>query len=152
MTMSADEIVQVLNDLLETCYDGMDGFRAVASTVSRPDIIAFCESRAARINEAAAELYTAVRRLGGRPAEHGHPQAMVHRSWIHLRASAIDTSDEGVLGEMQLGEEVSVRHYQHALSKSLPPALHDLIADQLRGAEENLEGVRQLRRDVSGPT
>ncbi len=148
--MSADEIVQVLNDLLETCYDGMDGFRAVASTVSRPDIVTFCESRASRIDEAAAELYTAIRRLGGRPAEHGHPQASVHRGWIHLRAATIDTTDDGVLSEMETGEKISVDHYQNALSRSLPPALHDLVADQLRGAEENLEGVRQLRRDVKG--
>jgi len=149
MTMSADEMVQVLNDLLETCYDGMDGFRAAASSLTRPDAITFCQSRAARIDEAAAELYTAVRRLGGRPAEHGHPQATMHRGWIHLRASAIDTSDDGVLGEIERGEEVAVHRYRHALSKSLPPALHDLVADQLRGAEENREGIRQLRRAAS---
>ena len=150
MTMSADEIVQVLNDLLETCYDGMDGFRVVASTVSSPDIVSFCQSRAARINEAAADLYTAIRRLGGRPAEHGHPQATVHRGWIHLRAATIDTTNDGVLGEMETGEQISVNRYQHALSRSLPPALHDLVADQLRGVEENLEGVRQLRRQMKG--
>jgi uncharacterized protein (TIGR02284 family) len=152
MTMSADEIVQVLNDLLETCYDGTDGFRAAATSLTRTDAITFCESRAARIDEAAAELYTAIRRLGGRPAEHGHPQATVHRSWIHLRASAIDTSDDGVLGEMERGEEAAVHGYRHALGKSLPPALHDLVADQLRGVEKNLEGVRRLRQEPAEPS
>ena len=151
MTMSADEIVQVLNDLLETCYDGMDGFRAAAGSLTRTDAIAFCESRAARIDESAAELYTAVRRLGGRPAEHGHPEASVHRGWIHLRASAIDTSDDGVLSEIERGEDAALHGYRHALGKSLPPALHDLVADQLRGVEENLEGVRQLRRETTEP-
>jgi uncharacterized protein (TIGR02284 family) len=150
MTMSADEIVQVLNDLLETCYDGMDGFRAVASTVTRGDIVTFCQARAARIDDAASELYTAIRRLGGRPAEHGHPQASVHRGWIHFRAAAIDTTDDGVLSEMETGETAAIHRYRQALSRSLPPALHDLVADQLRGVEENLEGVRQLRRDVQG--
>ena len=151
MALSADEIVQVLNDLLETCYDGMDGFRAAASTITRSDAVSFCEVRAQRIDEAASELYTAVRRLGGRPAEHGHPQASLHRSWIHLRASAIDTSDDGVLGEMERGEEAAVSRYRHALGKSLPPALHDLVAEQLRGVEANLEGVRQLRRAPPEP-
>jgi uncharacterized protein (TIGR02284 family) len=146
MALSADEIVQVLNDLLETCYDGMDGFRTVASTVTRTDIVTFCQAHAQRIDEAASELYTAVRRLGGRPAEHGHPKATLHRSWIHLRASAIDTSDDGVLGEIERGEEEAVRRYQHALNKSLPPALHDLVADQLRGVEDTLQHVRLLRQ------
>jgi uncharacterized protein (TIGR02284 family) len=152
MTMSADEIVQVLNDLLETCYDGMDGFRAAAASLTRSDAITFCQARAARIDEAASELYTAVRRLGGRPAEHGHPQATVHRGWIHFRASAIDTTDDGVLGEMERGEESAVGRYRHALARSLPPALHDLVAEQLRGVEENREGIRQLRQVAGGPT
>jgi uncharacterized protein (TIGR02284 family) len=146
MTLSADEVTRVLNDLLETCYDGIDGLRVAASRVSSPDITSFCLSHAQRIDESAAELYAAIRRLGGQPAEHGHPEARVHRGWIHLRASTIDTSDDGVLKEMERGEEAAVHRYQHALSAALPPALHDLVADQLRGTEENLEGVRQLQR------
>ena len=151
MALSADEIVQVLNDLLETCYDGMDGFRTVASMVTRTDVIVVCETQAQRIDEAASELYTAVRRLGGRPAEHGHPKATIHRSWIHLRASTIDTSDDGVLGEIVRGEEEAIRRYQHALNKSLPPALHDLVVDQLRGIQENLERVHRLRHPPPEP-
>jgi uncharacterized protein (TIGR02284 family) len=146
MALSPDEIVDVLNDLLETCYDGLDGFRTAASTVERPDAIALFESRSQRIDEAAAALYTAIRRFGGHPAEHGHPEAVLHRGWMQLRAAATQRSDAGILAEVERGEREAVRHYRHALEKSLPPDLHDLVADQLQGAEENLARVEDLRQ------
>jgi uncharacterized protein (TIGR02284 family) len=150
MTLSPEAVIKVLNDLLETCYDGMDGFRMGATKVQHPEILSFCLSRAQRIDDAAAELYAAVHRLGGQPAEHGHAEATVHRGWIHFRSSTIDTTDEGLLIEMERGEEAAVHHYKHALEAALPPALHDLVADQLRGAEENLEGVRRLQSLIRG--
>jgi uncharacterized protein (TIGR02284 family) len=146
MTLSPEAAIRVLNDLLETCYDGMDGFRMGATKAEHPEISAFCLSRAQRIDDAAAEVYAAIHRLGGQPAEHGHPEATVHREWIHFLSTTVDTTDEGLLNEMERGEEHAVRHYKNALGAALPPALHDLVADQLKGAEENLEGVRRLQR------
>jgi uncharacterized protein (TIGR02284 family) len=143
--MSNEDVIAVLNDLLETCYDGLSGFRTAATQVHGRDAIALFESRAQRIDEAAAELYTAIHHLGGHPADHGHAAAQVHRGWIHLRAYTGGSGDDAVLAEVERGEELAVRRYQHALGKPLPPDIKDLVADQARGAEENLERVRGLR-------
>src|SRR5579864_5367809 len=109
MALSRDELIDILNDLLETCYDGLDGFRTAASTIERPEAIMLFQSRIQRIDEAAAELYTAIRRLGGHPMEHGHPQARVHRGWIHLRHAMAQEGDNAVLAEVERGEEESIR-------------------------------------------
>jgi uncharacterized protein (TIGR02284 family) len=147
VTQSPNEIADILNDLLETCYDGLDGFRAAATTVERPDAIALFESRIQRIDGAAAELYTAIRRIGGHPADHGHPEAFLHRGWMHLRAAlGRRGGDDGVLAAVESGEQEAVRRYRRALAQSLPSDLHDLVADQLDGAERNLECVQDLRR------
>jgi uncharacterized protein (TIGR02284 family) len=144
--VSNEDVVEVLNELLETCYDGLNGFRTAASQVQSREAIALCESRAQRIDEAAAELFTAIHHLGGHPADHGHAAAQVHRGWIHLRAYASGSGDDAVLAEVERGEELAVRRYQHALGKPLPPDIKDLVADQASGAEESLERVRELRR------
>jgi uncharacterized protein (TIGR02284 family) len=144
--VSNEDVIEVLNDLLETCYDGLNGFRTAATQVQDREAIALCESRAQRIDEAAAELYTAIHHRGGHPAEHGHAAAQVHRGWIHLRALTAGSGDDAVLAEVERGEELAVRRYQHALTKPLPPDIKDLVADQARGAEENLERVRALRK------
>jgi|SRR6185437_4858396 len=149
MPLSRDELVDVLNDLLETCYDGLDGFRLAASSIERSEAIILFQSRAQRIDEAAAELYTAIRRLGGHPAEHGHRQAVLHRGWMHLRVVAAQRTTDALLAEVERGEEEAVRRYRHALGKELPEDLHDLVADQLQGAEESLKQVHELRQ--TGP-
>ena len=145
MTISTDDIISVLNDLLETCYDGRDGFRTSAGALESQDAIAMCLSRAQRIDDAAAELYTAIRHLGGHPVEHGHAVAKVHRGWIHLRAAAPTHTDDSILAEIERGEEGALERYQHALTKPLPPAIHDLIDDHRRDIEDNLARVRAMR-------
>jgi uncharacterized protein (TIGR02284 family) len=144
MPMSNEEVVAVLNELLETCFDGLDGFRTAISTLKRDDVIAFCESRIQRIDEAAADLFTAIRHLGGHPAEHGHPAARVHRGWIHLRAAVGSSGDDAILSEMERGEEQAAKNYQDAVKKPLPPAVMDMVRDQAQGADENLERVKSL--------
>jgi uncharacterized protein (TIGR02284 family) len=150
MPLSQEQLVDTLNDLLETCYDGLEGFRVAASTVVRPEAIMFCQSRAQRIDEAAAELYTEIRRHGGQPADHGHGEARLHRGWMHLRAALAERTDDAVLAEVERGEHEAVRRYRHALTKDLPPDIHDLLADQLTGAEESLTSVRALRQTRIG--
>jgi len=145
MALSQDELVDVLNDLLETCYDGLEGFRTAASTIERSDAIVQFQARAQRLDEAAAELYTAIRHLGGHPVEHGHAEARVHRAWIHVRAAIAKKGDDAVLAEVQRGEEEALRRYCHALAASLRPDLHDLVADQLQGIQESLARIRELR-------
>lgn len=145
MTVSQDKLLTLLNDLLETCYDALEGLRTAASTVTQPEAIMLCQSRAQRVDEEAAELYTAIRQRGGQPADHGHPQARVHRGWIHLRAAVAQHSDDAVLAEVERGEEEAARRYRRALEHALPEDIHDLIADQLAAIEESLTQTRAVR-------
>jgi uncharacterized protein (TIGR02284 family) len=145
-TMSNDQVAAVLNELLETCYDGLDGFRTAIKEVDNDEVIAYCESRIQRIDEAAADLYTAVQHLGIHPVEHGHPAARVHRGWIQLRAAVTSGgTNAAIVIEIERGEERAVKTYYDALKKPLPEAIHDMVQDQAQGAAENLERIRSLR-------
>lgn len=146
MPMSNDEVVMVLNDLLETCYDGLDGFRTGISELHRGDVIEFCQSRIQRIDEAAAELYTAIRHLGGHPAEHGHPAARLHRGWIHLRGAVAVGTDDAIVSEIVRGEDRAVKRYAAALDHPLPETVRDMVQDQADGARENLARAQELKQ------
>lgn len=145
MTLSGQQLVDVLNDLLETCYDGREGFQTAAAAVTQPDAITLCQVTAQRVDEAASQLYAAIRDHGGEPVDHGHPEARIHRGWIHLRAMLAQGTDDAVLAEVERGEEALLRRYRQALAKDLPPAMHDLVADQLTDVEEALAQVRAVR-------
>ena len=67
MTTDNKATVSVLNDLIETCEDGVNGFRTAAAAVKSAEAKALFTSRVRVIELAAAELQAEVRRLGGNP-------------------------------------------------------------------------------------
>ena len=60
-------IASVLNDLIETCRDGQDGFRSAAEGVNDADLKALFNRYSAQRGEYAAELQALVTGLGVKP-------------------------------------------------------------------------------------
>ena len=69
--MSNDDIIDTLNDLIETCKDGEYGFHASAEYLKDPSIKQSFERRAEECRQAAAELQSQVVRLGGKAEDSG---------------------------------------------------------------------------------
>ncbi len=149
MTYDIRATIAVLDDLIQTCHDGAEGFRSAAEGVRNKDARALFQSRVRRIEDAAVELQAAVRRLGGQPSGGGHLAAPAHRAWINLKSAISGGNDDAIIVEVERGEEYAVRRYEAALRMNLPGDLRMLIERQARGAEENLEIVRNLRRGTS---
>jgi uncharacterized protein (TIGR02284 family) len=138
------ETIEVLNDLIATCSDGLDGFRMAAEAVKSSDAKALFQSRALMIEVSEIELKEAVRQLGGSPAEHGHTVASLHRGWMNLKAAVTGQNDDAIISEVIRGEEAAVEHYRNAVCKLLPVDVGAFVETQLHGAEQNLERVRNL--------
>jgi len=143
------DVVAILNDLIATCEDGASGFRTAAESISHPEARSQFHERARRIEQSKLELSDLVRRLGGAPAEHGHPVAGLHRGWINLRGAVAGKNDDAILAEVERGEEIAVTHYRDALNADLPADVRMVVQAQARGAEMNLTRVQALRRVVS---
>ncbi|RZA14925.1 MAG: PA2169 family four-helix-bundle protein, partial [Proteobacteria bacterium] len=65
--MDNKDVVSTLNDLIETCKDGEEGFRTCAEDIKDAQMKSYFTSRAQSCAEAAAELQQEVRSLGGTP-------------------------------------------------------------------------------------
>jgi uncharacterized protein (TIGR02284 family) len=140
-TKAADS---TLNDLIETCKDGVNGFRTAAEGVTRPDAKALFTSRVPAIERAASELQAEVRRLGGEPETTGSVAATVHRGWINLKAAVTGKDEAAVITECERGEEVAVKNYEDALKSGLPAESRAIVEQQYQGAVQNLAKVRAL--------
>ncbi len=147
-------VVSVLNDLIETCKDGANGFRAAAEAVQHADAKALFTSRVPAIERAAAELQAEVRRLGGDAETTGSVAAAVHRRWIDLKSAVTGKDEAAILTECERGEELAAKDYEDALKKDLPAEVRAVVERQYRGAVANLERVRALGRvyGASAPT
>ena len=147
-------VISTLNDLIETCKDGANGFRAAADAVTRPDAKALFASRVPIIERSAAELQAEVRRLAGTPETTGSAAAAVHRGWMGLKSALTGTNEAAILTECERGEELAVKNYEDALKRDLPAETRTLVEAQYRGTVSNLEKVRALARayGASAPT
>jgi uncharacterized protein (TIGR02284 family) len=142
-------VVSVLNDLIETCKDGANGFRAAAAAVQHADARTLFTSRVPVIERASEELQAEVRRLGGDPETTGSVAARLHRGWIGLKSAITGKDDAAIITECERGEQLAVRNYEAALKAALPADVRAIVERQYRGAVQNLERVRALG-DVKG--
>ncbi|HZS59684.1 MAG TPA: PA2169 family four-helix-bundle protein [Gemmatimonadaceae bacterium] len=140
------DVITTLNDLIETCRDGINGFRTAAEGVTSPIAKEVFLSRVHLIEKGLGDLDAAVTRLGGTPVEHGHPAAPMHRAWINIKSAVTARDDKAILDEVVRGEEVAVQHYRDALAKPLPADVRAMVEMQERGTELNLERARALAR------
>ncbi|MDQ2890519.1 MAG: PA2169 family four-helix-bundle protein [Gemmatimonadota bacterium] len=150
MASTNDDTIGVLNDLIETCKDGVKGFRAAADAVGEARAKTLFRARGQAIETAVGELSGEVRKLGGDPETSGTAAGAAHRGWIGLKAAVTGRSDHAILAECERGEDHAVNVYEDALKKSLPADIHKIVERQYRGALSNRDEMRQLEhRDTT---
>ncbi len=145
MPLSNDQVISVLNDLIDTCEDGLHGFRTAADAVKNPGAKTLFVSRLPNIELGASELRAEVRRLGGDPDKRGTVGGALHRGWIDLKAAVTGKNEDAIINECERGEEHAKKVYEEALAKDLPADTRRIVERQYRGVVENLQRVRALK-------
>lgn len=146
MTRDNDDVIDTLNELIETCKDGEEGFRTCAETVEDSELKSLFQNRAQSCRQACTELQEEVRQLGGTADEHGSMTATLHRGWINLKSAIAGNEEKAILAECEHGEEQAVNDYRDALDEDLPPEVRLLVERQYQGAKRNYDLVRTLAR------
>lgn len=144
-TMDNDDIVDVLNDLLETSRDGLYGFRTSAEHADSADLKNLLSLRASNCAAAASELEQAIRQRGGEPADGGTMTGSMHRGWVAVKTAFSTMDDKAVLEECERGEDSAVASYRKALKRPLPADVRNLVSRQAEGAQRNHDQIKALR-------
>ncbi|MDQ6888060.1 MAG: PA2169 family four-helix-bundle protein [Gemmatimonadota bacterium] len=140
-----NEVISVLNDLIETCKDGANGFRAAADAVKGSEAKTVLSSRVHLCERASTELQAEVRRLGGDPDRSGSVAASLHRGWIDIKSLATGREDSAIITECERGEDFAVKSYEEALRKDLPANVRAVVERQYQGTLHNRDKVRALK-------
>ncbi|WP_028239737.1 PA2169 family four-helix-bundle protein [Stutzerimonas azotifigens] len=143
--MDSKDTIEVLNDLIETCYDGEKGFRDCAEDIKDVSVKSTLTQRAGECATAAAELQDLVRSLGGKPEDSPSATGALHRRWVDLKSAITGKSDEAILNECERGEDVAKKRYKEALEKDLPANVRAVVERQYQGVLRNHDQVKALR-------
>jgi len=144
-TASDDDVVSKLNELIETCKDGQEGFKQAAEGVERSDLkslfFEFSQQRA----HFAGELQGIVQKLGGDPETSGSTAGAMHRGWINLKSAITGKDEQAVLNECERGEDSARNTYKDALDDDLPTYIMDTVRNQYDSIVQAHDRVRTLR-------
>lgn len=149
MATDTDDVISTLNNLIETCKDGQNGFQTAADGVKTSELKTLFHTYAQQRAQFSGELQNEVLRLGGDPEKTGSVAATLHRGWINIK-SAVTGSDEGaVIAECERGEDSAVRNYKDALAENLPENIRSIVQSQYAQVQEAHDRIRSLERASS---
>jgi uncharacterized protein (TIGR02284 family) len=144
--MDSKKTVSTLNDLIETCRDGQNGFKEAAENVKSPDLKSFFNQVAADRAQLVRELEVEVRKLGGDPEKKGSTAGALHGAWMEIKGTLTGKGDQAVLTECESGEDSAVQAYKDAIkSPNLPANILTIVERQSRIIQQTHDRVKQMR-------
>jgi uncharacterized protein (TIGR02284 family) len=147
-SMSNDDVISVLNNLIETCKDGEYGFRTCAEHATAQDLKSLFMNRASDCQRGASELQGLVARLGGTPDTTSSATGTLHRGWVSVVGTLTGYSDKTMLEECERGEDAALARYRDALKEPLPAEIQSVVQTQYEGVKRNHDQIRTLRNQV----
>jgi len=141
-----DDAISTLNNLIETCKDGQNGFQTAADGVKNTELKTLFNTYAQQRAKFAGDLQSEVRRLGGDPEKSGSVAATLHRGWINIKSTVTGEDESAVLAECERGEDSAVSNYQDALAANLPANVQDVVQRQLTQIKDAHDRIRSLEQ------
>lgn len=144
-----DKAIAVLNELIETCKDGANGFSSAAEKAESPELKLLFQKYAAQRTSFAADLDGHVVSLRGKPVESGHVAAAMHRGWVDIKTTFIGHDDRALLNECERGEDYAKKAYANALKENLPPDPRAVVQRQAVEVNAAHDKIRDLRNEAN---
>jgi uncharacterized protein (TIGR02284 family) len=140
-----EKTIGILNELIETCEDGVEGFKQAAEGVSSEQLKSVFMKYSQERSGFVADLQNLVRTLGGDPEESGSTAGALHRGWINIKSAITGSDDAAILNECERGEDAAKNAYKEAQKADLPGYIRDIIEAQFSSVLAAHDHVRTLR-------
>ncbi len=143
----ADEICQVIQNLIEITCDGEEGYTHAATHVHdrglREEFIKFARER----KSIGSELKSLLLNYGNQIAEdRSSLGAALHRAWINIRTVVTEQDDQAILEEAERGEDAAVAAYKAGSEHpALPAAIDAAIRALMEKVQRAHDRVKSLR-------
>lgn len=147
--MKNEDTIHTLNQLIETCKDGEEGFRTAAEGVSDPKVRTTFQEYSRQRAGMARELQDEVRGLGGSAETSGSVSGSLHRGWINIKSAVTGKDEHRIIAEAERGEDVAKKVFEDALNAPLPEQVKPLVQRMAGQVREAHDRVRDMEK--AGP-
>jgi uncharacterized protein (TIGR02284 family) len=148
---NATHDISVLNSLIETTIDSVDGYRRSAQEATSSRFSGEFLDRATEREAVVSKLRDRVRQLGGNPEDDGSVLAAAHRAFLSLRDKISGGSDESVIAEVDHGESYLNGKWEAALKDGgLSAETRSLVQQCYESVREGHQRFRRAHEDVAG--
>jgi uncharacterized protein (TIGR02284 family) len=128
--MDNSTAVSTINNLIQVCHDGENGFKLAADAAKTPHVKTLFERFSRQRAEMARELEEHVRRLGGSPSTGGSVAGAVHHGWMNIKSLVTGGDEAAIIAEAERGEDAAKNAFTKALKDPLPAGARELIEQQ----------------------
>jgi uncharacterized protein (TIGR02284 family) len=143
--MDNDKVISLLNDLVEICKDGQEGFRQAAEHVRDPELKQYFNEESLIRSRMTGDLQNEVIHLGGDPDKHGSVTGSLHRTWFKVK-SAVGMDDQSIVSSVETGEDAAVEMFEKVLKvEGLPHNIRDLVDQMYVNVKATHDRIRDLR-------
>ena len=147
--MDNHKVISILNDLIETCRDGREGFNEASENATSPELKNFFRQASRERARFVGELQQEVRTLGGDPEKSGSTAGALHRAWIDIKGTLTGKDDGSILNEAERGEDSALKAYEDALKQRLPANCESIVQEQFSEVKLTHDRVKQMRDSKS---
>jgi uncharacterized protein (TIGR02284 family) len=147
---SSKHDVTVLNSLIETTIDSVDGYRHSAGEATNEQFAEIFRKRAQEREEVVGLLRRRVVELGGEPEEEGGLLAKAHRQFLSLRDAVTGRDDKAVIAEVDRGESFLNGKWETALADDgLSAETKGLLRECYQSVRSGHEQWEQMNKSLS---
>jgi uncharacterized protein (TIGR02284 family) len=139
-----EKIVSTLNDLIEICKDGQEGFQTASEGVTDTSLKSLFSQYSLQRGQFAGALQAEVSRLGGSPEKGGSVSGSIHRGWINLKSAVTGHDEAAIIAECERGEDSAKEAYEKALQETLPADIRSLVMQQFGEVKDAHNRIRTL--------
>ena len=141
--------ISVLNGLITTTIDSVDGYRSSAEAVENPRFAEQFTSRATERSSVVEQLRAEVRKLGGNPEDDGSVLAGGHRAFLNLKSAVTGRDDKAIINEVERGEDHIKAKYEAALGDdALSPTTRSLVETAYGSVRSGHDQMSQLKHSL----
>lgn len=146
MQHNTDHAVDVLNGLIKTTLDSVEGYQHAAENAGGSQYRAMFMERSNRRQQLAEQLQREVRALGGEPKVERGVAGAAHNMFVDLKRALSGDDDKAVIDEVERGEDHIKDRFEDALrDDDLPPNIRSAVDRAYQEIKADHDEVSRLK-------